>query len=81
MLRPSVKYHTIPESFQSLCTNFPDHFKPLDTPQIHALMGLLATKVDEVGERARAKGDRTLLHGDYKTSNLFFHVDNDDVGG
>jgi len=43
-------------------------------------MKLLTNKVDEVEGKARAKGDRTLLHGDFKTSNLFFHVESDDVG-
>jgi len=80
ILRPSVDYNAIPESFQSLCTNFPDLFHSLDTPEMHECMKLLTNKVDEVEGKARAKGDRTLLHGDFKTSNLFFHVESDDVG-
>jgi len=76
-LRPSVKYDTIAESFASLCRNFPREFKLLDTPENHALMrGFQARVPEELSEKVRAKGPRTLIHGDCKTSNLFFSLEN-----
>lgn len=72
-LRPSVKFDTIAETFVSLCKNFVPEFEGMDTPENHALMEKLQAHVPEIGRRVRAKGDRTLVHGDCKASNLFFH--------
>jgi hypothetical protein len=72
-LRPSVKFDTIAETFVSLCTNFVPEFEELNTPENHALMKELQAHVKEIGVRVRAKGDKTLVHGDCKASNLFFH--------
>jgi aminoglycoside phosphotransferase (APT) family kinase protein len=33
---------------------------------------MLRARVDNIGLRVRCKGDRTLVHGDFKTSNIFF---------
>ena len=76
-LRPSVKYDTIAESFASLCRNFPREFEGLDTPENHALMQGFQVRVPgELSKKVRAKGPRTLIHGDCKTSNLFFSMQN-----
>lgn len=72
-LRPSVKFDSIAETFVSLCTSFVPEFAALNTPENHALMKELQAHVDDIGVRVRAKGDKTLVHGDCKASNLFFH--------
>lgn len=36
--------------------------------------------VVDAGEKVRSKGDRTLIHGDAKTSNLFFSTDDQELG-
>ncbi len=71
-LRPSVKFETMVESFESLCANFPAEFGDLDNAESRALLGKLQAYYKELGVQLRAKGDRTLMHGDCKTSNLFF---------
>lgn len=106
-LRPSVKFDTIAESFKSLCVNFVEEFKDVDTVESYALMQKLQDHVVDIGrckervihtregkispimmpppfdshtgERIRRKGDRTLMHGDCKTSNLFFTLSDDNV--
>jgi hypothetical protein len=80
-LRPSVKYDTIAESFASLCQNFPREFQGLDTPENHALMQSFQARVPELSEKVRAKGPRTLIHGDCKTSNLFFSIQDANENG
>lgn len=74
-LRPSVKYDTIAEAFASLCSNFSGEgeFAGVDTPENHALIRSFQARVPEqLSAKVRAKGPRTLIHGDCKTSNLFF---------
>ncbi len=72
-LRPSVKYDTIAESFALLCKNMPREFAALDTPANHTLMQKLQVQsLTTLPAQVRAKGRRTLVHGDCKTSNLFF---------
>lgn len=80
-LRPSVRFDTIVASFESLCASFPAEFADLDNAESRALLGKLQEHYQELGAQLRAKGDRTLMHGDCKTSNLFFRRAGAMVGG
>ncbi|GAX76044.1 hypothetical protein CEUSTIGMA_g3487.t1 [Chlamydomonas eustigma] len=73
-LRPSVAFDTIPSAFKGLCESFPEQelLGTLDNRDTHAAMNMLCTKVDWINEELRAQPDKTILHGDAKTSNLFF---------
>ena len=52
-LRASVKFHTMAESFRSLCTNFTEDFNDIDTKQSHALIQKLQDIVDEIGKHSK----------------------------
>lgn len=71
-LRPSVKFDTIVASFESLCATFPAEFADINNAESRALLGKLQAHYRQLGQQLRAKGSRTLMHGDCKTSNLFF---------
>lgn len=81
-LRPSVRFDRIPEVFASLIANF-ESFNDLDTPDNHECMRWLAEHVDWIEERLTLAdedrdgeiGLRTVVHGDFKTSNVFFKRD------
>ncbi|KAJ9512926.1 hypothetical protein QJQ45_029053 [Haematococcus lacustris] len=87
-LRPSVDFTTIPASFAALCRAFPDDFATLDTPDAHQAMAQLSRRRVRVGWRVlldfsfgridvlttavASAPARTVVHGDFKTSNIFF---------
>lgn len=72
-LRPSVKFHRLPHVFAQLCDTFPDAFAALarDT-RAAAAMHAIAGNVDRIDAACGGAEARTIVHGDWKTSNLFF---------
>ncbi|KAL6758252.1 hypothetical protein V8C86DRAFT_1528700 [Haematococcus lacustris] len=71
-LRPSVDFTTIPASFAALCRVFPDDFATLDTPDAHRAFAQLSCSIDVLTTAVASAPARTLVHGDFKTSNIFF---------
>lgn len=73
-LRPSVKYSSIPAVFSQLCADLPV-FAAAGLgadPRHAALMQLLAASVDKVNAMLATGPLRTIVHGDFKTSNAFY---------
>lgn len=80
-LRPGVAFDSIPAVFQHLCTTFPAAFHDIDTPESHALMHYFVSQVDTISNWCcEATEMRTVIHGDFKTSNLFFDIAAGNVG-
>lgn len=77
----SVNFDTIVESFESLCANFPAEFADIDNAESRTLLDKLQEHYKQLGAQLRAKGSRTLMHGDCKTSNLFFRRPAETTGG
>lgn len=72
-LRPTVKYHALPHVFRFHCEHLPAYADVgLGTDDDHALMSLLARHSDTVHGWARDGRPTCLVHGDFKTSNIFF---------
>jgi len=71
-LRTSVRWENIPKAFQNLCSSFPQLFHDLDTPQNHQLIQTLYENIDQLSEQLSSKKRKTVVHGDMKSSNIFF---------
>jgi hypothetical protein len=70
-LRPTVDYNSIPEVFCQLCKSLPQ-FVCLDTIENHSLMNILTRNIDILHNLCSFTPFKTLLHGDFKPSNIFF---------
>eukprot|EP01126_Amoeba_proteus_P022061 TRINITY_DN22390_c0_g1_i2.p1 TRINITY_DN22390_c0_g1~~TRINITY_DN22390_c0_g1_i2.p1 ORF type:complete len:396 (-),score=50.66 TRINITY_DN22390_c0_g1_i2:12-1154(-) len=71
-LRPSVNFNTIPDTFLGLCRDLPN-FVSLNTDENHKLMAFLASSVHSISTKISQTPVRTIVHGDFKTSNMMFH--------
>lgn len=70
-LRPSVKFSRLPTVFLQLAAAFPESFGCTTAADASA-MQTIADSVDTITAACRRVQKRTLVHGDFKTSNLFF---------
>lgn len=71
-LRPSIRYDRITAVYVGLVTAFPDVFGGVINETDASAMQAIADNADLIAARCLLYGARTLVHGDFKTSNLFF---------
>ena len=71
-LRPSIRYDRIANVYEGLVTAFPEVFGGVMNETDASAMQAIADNVDLIAAHCLLDGTRTLVHGDFKTSNLFF---------
>lgn len=74
VLRPTVNYKSIPDVFTRLCKSIPS-FSKVDTPENYSLIQCVAKNIDVIHNSR----PNTLVHGDFKTSNIFFRASDKEV--
>lgn len=70
-LRPGVSFNRVPTIFLQLAAAFPESFGAPSAADVVA-MEAIAEGVDTITAACQRSRRRTLVHGDFKTSNLFF---------
>lgn len=65
-------HKSISESFDSTLTNFPEILEGF--PEARALRHLLAKEIERITHTVHAAEPKTVIHGDYKISNIFIDM-------
>lgn len=71
VLRPTVNYKSIPDVFKHLCKTLPS-FSRVNTSENLALIESITENIDVIHDLCYNDRHKTLVHGDFKTSNIFF---------